>query len=126
MTAVGTSTQLYLNIKSAQSACENFIAMHETSLNENEIFLLHQLVDNWLRLIIKRTKGFDNLSLLHGDLHLFGNIFVRKNGTSKDIKIMDWAKICYGLGPHDLMYMLIPLETEDRKSRDTLYFAPIL
>ncbi len=73
--------------------------------------------EHWPRLFAARVRSARMITLIHGDLHLLGNVFVGRDSQAP--RIIDWADCKPGLGPHDVAYCLISAETPDRRRRDT-------
>ena len=75
---------------------------------------------SWGDRFCERTAGGKGITLIHGDFHLLGNVFLAKDtSTIPRIKIIDWGQAKRGLGPHDLMYSLLAVDAQDRIARDT-------
>jgi hypothetical protein len=98
-----------------KEAVSAFLSSHSTTLSEDAKTILAALSARWEdRFVARVTKG--NITIIHGDLHPLGNVWVTKTGTPV---IIDWAQIKLGLGPHDIMYLLLSLQTDNRIERDT-------
>lgn len=96
----------------------SFLMAHDDGLSGLEKRLLGLLGRRWGELFVERMRDRRSITLIHGDLHLLGNVFVhRETGT---ITFIDWADSKPGLGPHDIAYCLISADTENRVVRDTL------
>ncbi len=85
-------------------------------LDPTETGLLGALRKQWRALFQQRVRS-GNITLIHGDLHLLGNLFTSK--TTDAIRFIDWADCKPGLAPHDIAYCLISAPTPDRITRDT-------
>lgn len=85
-------------------------------LDPTETGLLGALREQWRALFQQRVRS-GNITLIHGDFHLLGNLFTSK--TTDAIRFIDWADCKPGLGPHDIAYCLISAPTPDRITRDT-------
>ncbi len=110
---------LQANEAKAQEALEDFVRTYADELTPSELHLLQSLRDRWVDSFRKRLSLPTSLTLLHGDFHLLGNIFFAKDiDAETPVKIIDWAQVKPGLGPHDLMYMLLSVETPERVVRD--------
>jgi hypothetical protein len=110
---------LRVNVAAAKQAVSRFRSHVGPELTADEEELLARLVDQWAAPFIERTARHHGLTLLHGDFHLLGNIFIAKEPTNiNPIKVIDWGQVKRGLGPHDLMYALLSVEVPDRQSRD--------
>ncbi|MCB0080068.1 MAG: hypothetical protein KDE47_04020 [Caldilineaceae bacterium] len=72
----------------------------------------------WIELFAARVANGRALTLLHGDFHVLGNVFAAQLGDRRVLKIIDWSEAKRGLGPHDLMYMLLAIDVDDRYKRD--------
>lgn len=70
----------------------------------------------WGKMFQRRVMHGD-ITLIHGDFHLLGSLFISR--TTEDIRIIDWADCKPGLGPHDIAYCLISADADDRLVRDT-------
>jgi hypothetical protein len=110
---------LRVNVEAARQAVSHFRSQFGPELTVEERELLALLVDRWAAPFIERTARHRGLTLLHGDFHLLGNIFIAKESpTVHPIKVIDWGQAKRGLGPHDLMYALLSVEVPDRQCRD--------
>lgn len=110
---------LRVNMEAAKQAASRFRSQFGPALTADEDELLALLVDHWAAPFTERTARQRGLTLLHGDFHLLGNIFIAKESTNTHpIKVIDWGQAKRGLGPHDLMYALLSVEVPDRQSRD--------
>lgn len=100
-------------------AMTRFIDQHRENLSEEETSILQLLNARWREKFAARIENHRSITLLHGDFHLFGNIFAAKEAQdNRHAKIIDWSEAKRGIGPHDLMYMLLPLDTSNRHQRD--------
>lgn len=104
---------------SAQDALGTFLAGHAHELSVEEQTLLRALSSYWPDLFRTRVVNSHAITLLHGDLHLLGNVFLAKKGIAGGVKLIDWTQAKRGLGPHDLMYLLLSVDVPDRVGRDT-------
>jgi hypothetical protein len=110
---------LRVNVEAARQAVSRFRSTFGSELTDNEAQLLTRLDDRWAAAFLARIADQRGLTLLHGDFHLLGNVFIaRQPGTASPIKAIDWGQIKRGLGPHDLMFALLSVDTPDRRSRD--------
>jgi hypothetical protein len=108
-----------VNMDAAKQAVSRFRSQFGPELTADEEGLLTLLVNQWAAPFIERTARQRGLTLLHGDFHLLGNVFIAKDSTNRHpIKVIDWGQAKRGLGPHDLMYALLSVEVPDRQSRD--------
>ncbi len=106
------------NTRLAQVGLSAFAETHADELTRAEAHLLQKLAHRWEEVFRGRTRAMQDITLIHGDFHLLGNVFfARAHGSS--LKVIDWAQAKPGLGPHDLMYALISAPTQDRVVRDT-------
>lgn len=105
---------LAAHAKAARDATGLFLESH--ALTGSERALLEWLDARWPDVFRQRVEA-GNLTLIHGDLHLLGNVFW--SGDASEVRIIDWAQVKRGLGPHDLMYTLISADAPDRLERDT-------
>lgn len=112
------ATGLEENERLAQGALEAFIRRYSDELTAAEMQLLQKLEGCWGRVFRSRLQSAHQLTLLHGDFHLLGNIFFARAGDAPP-KVIDWAQAKPGLGPHDLMYALLSADAPDRLARDT-------
>ncbi len=111
---------LRANEVAAWGALEGFLNCYAHDLTPDELKLLRVLRNRWGDTFGKRLAPATNLTLLHGDFHLLGNIFLAKDvNNTEPVKVIDWAQAKPGLGPHDLMYTLLSADTPDRVARDT-------
>jgi hypothetical protein len=95
----------------------SFLAAHDRELSDLERRLLRLLNARWRGLFLERMRGHRSITLIHGDLHLLGNVY--RHRETGAVRFIDWADCKPGLGPHDIAYSLISADTEDRKARDT-------
>ncbi|MGI8403560.1 MAG: phosphotransferase [Thermomicrobiales bacterium] len=110
----------------ANAACldpylTEFMGRFRGELTPAETELLVSLQQSWETHFLKRVAR-GNVTLIHGDFHLLGNIFVPKSSDDQradDVRIIDWADCKPGLGPHDVAYCLVSVDASDRVSRDT-------
>lgn len=111
---------LRVNELKARAALEDFARTYADELTPSELHLLHLLRGRWADIFGRRLVLPTNLTLLHGDFHLLGNIFFAKDTNSETlVKVIYWAQVKPGLGPHDLMYTLLSADTPERVTRDT-------
>ncbi|MFN8444933.1 MAG: phosphotransferase [Caldilineaceae bacterium] len=107
------------NAKFAITATEHFQQAHAHELTSAENNLLTKLRWQWGTLFAQRVKSGGAITLIHGDFHLLGNVFfARDPAMQPPLKILDWAQSKRGLGVHDLMYMLLAVDSERRVDRD--------
>ncbi len=97
----------------ARQATATFLKRPELTAGERA--LLERVAARWPRVFEERAQR-GQLTLIHGDLHLMGNVLQATGGS--ELRVLDWATIKCGLGPHDLMFMLIPADAPDRLKRD--------
>lgn len=110
---------LMANAASARIAVSRFRSEYGSELSEEEAHLLARLDARWAGAFIERTVDQRGLTLLHGDFHLLGNVFIaRQPDAVSPIKVIDWGQVKRGLGPHDLMFALLSVDAVDRRSRD--------
>ncbi len=110
---------LRANTASARNAVSRFREAFGSELSEGEAQLLARLDARWAAHFIERTVDHRGLTLLHGDFHLLGNVFIaRQPNAVSPIKVIDWGQVKRGLGPHDLMFALLSVDAADRRSRD--------
>lgn len=112
---------LTVHVNAARDALDQFLHLHRSDLTGQDVILLKGLSDAWPEKFAARTLSGENLTLLHGDLHLLGNVFVPRSDPAKGVRIIDWTQAKRGLGPHDLMYMLLVVHSENRRERDLIY-----
>lgn len=110
---------LRANAASARNAVSRFRSAFGSELSEGEAHLLTRLDAGWAAPFMERTVDHRGLTLLHGDFHLLGNVFIaRQPNAFSPIKVIDWGQVKRGLGPHDLMFALLSVDAVDRRSRD--------
>lgn len=93
------------------------LAAHDRELSAFEKRLLASLAEQWGELFLERMRDGRSITLIHGDLHLLGNVFVQRETGA--VRFIDWADAKPGLGSHDIAYCLISADTANRKARDT-------
>ncbi|MNS24114.1 hypothetical protein D3C72_559480 [compost metagenome] len=109
---------LQANVEAARDATSRFRSRFGSALTEAEAQLLTRLGDRWATRFSERI-AHRGLTLLHGDFHLLGNVFLARHpDTASPIKVIDWGQVKRGLGPHDLMFALLSVDAADRRSRD--------
>lgn len=119
MPQVLNESDVHTKLANARQATAQFVNQFEKELLPEEKQLLDQLVQKWGELISQRIADRRAITLIHGDFHLLGNLFFAKDpSTTPAVKIIDWAQIKRGIGVHDLMYMLLAADSEDRVERD--------
>ncbi len=104
------------NAATIRELIKQFLIAHDQELSPFEKRLLASLADHWGELFLERVRDRHSLTLIHGDLHLLGNVFVHRESGA--IRFIDWADAKPGLGPHDIAYCLISADTADRMARD--------
>lgn len=105
---------LAAHAQAAGQATAAFLERHE--LTHRERTLLERVAAGWPATFRMRAS-VGHLTLVHGDLHLMGNVLHAADGSG--VRLIDWATVKRGLGPHDLMFMLVPADAPDRLRRDT-------
>ena len=105
------------NAAAIRKPIQRFLMAHDHELTAYEKRLLASLADRWGALFLDRIRDGRAITLIHGDLHLLGNVFVHR--TTGAVRFVDWADCKPGLGPHDIAYSLISADTPDRRARDT-------
>lgn len=114
------SLGLHVNATHARQALEQFSQQHSAELTVDEQDLLYLLANRWADRFRVRVERGAAITLIHGDFHLLGNVFLAQAPTvMPPIKVLDWTQAKRGLGPHDLMYMLLAVDAPDRVARDT-------
>lgn len=94
-----------------------FLTTHDHDLGDLEKRLLELLEHRWGELFLARMQARRSITLIHGDLHLLGNVY--RHRETGAVRFIDWADSKPGLGPHDVAYCLISADTEHREARDT-------
>ncbi|HEU0165460.1 MAG TPA: phosphotransferase [Thermomicrobiales bacterium] len=95
----------------------SFRVRFRNALSIEEDRLVSRLVASWPGMMEARTAQ-GNLTLIHGDLHLLGNVLTSVGDGEDRIRIIDWADCKPGLGTHDIAYSTIAIQTLDRKHGD--------
>lgn len=103
------------NAATGEAAMTAFLDAHGSGLTQAEGALAAAALRFWRAQMSARGEA-GNLTLIHGDFHLVGNVFLR---AASPPRIIDWSEIKPGLGPHDLAYALISQPAADRLTRDT-------
>ena len=106
------------NMRIAKTGLKAFAEDRASELTRAEAQLLRKLARRWEEVFRGRTQAMKEVTLIHGDFHLLGNVFFAR-ADSLSLKAIDWAQAKPGLGPHDLMYALISAPAHDRLARDT-------
>ena len=110
---------LQANVAAARDAVLRFRSEFGSELSEPESHLLARLDARWAARFLERIVDQRGLTLLHGDFHLLGNVFIANDSNLlSPIKVIDWGQVKRGLGPHDLMFALLSADSPDRQSRD--------
>lgn len=103
-----------------RAALERFLRQHQAPLTADERRLLALLASAWGVAFRARTASGKAITLIHGDLHLLGNVFLAKTpAIVPRLKIIDWGQVKRGLGSHDVMFALHSVDVSDRVARDT-------
>ncbi|GGM12687.1 aminoglycoside phosphotransferase family protein [Deinococcus aerophilus] len=107
---------LAAHAQAARQAAASFLKRHELTASERA--LLRRVAARWPS-VFKTRVDLGQLTMIHGDLHLMGNVLQSAGGA--ELRLIDWATVKRGLGPHDLMFMLIPADVPEaeRLERDT-------
>lgn len=113
------SEGLATNVLYARLKVQQFLETHDQSLVQREKDLLLTLVQYWQPNFQQRIVKGHAITLIHGDVHLLGNVFFANEATTEPkLKLIDWTQAKRGLGVHDLMYALLSVEAPDRVARD--------
>ena len=107
----------------AQLALDDFLLRHRKDLDDATVDLLAALATQWADLFGQRVADGHNVTLIHGDMHALGNVFVADDPAEPRFSIIDWTQAKRGIGVHDLMYLLVGLPSDDRRQRDTPVIA---
>ncbi len=107
------------NALTGRAALVAFLETKAASLTADDADRLMRLADVWPILMTTRSRQ-GRLTLIHGDFHLVGNVFLKAGAPPR---VIDWSEAKPGLGPHDLAYALISQETQDRAARDIALLA---
>lgn len=108
---------VHTNIATVPGAIDHFLATFRAELSPREVVLLQHVQAHWARLFELRVGDARAITLIHGDLHLLGNVFLdQESGTPR---FVDWADCKPGIGAHDVAYCLISAEAPDRPTRDS-------
>lgn len=67
---------------------------------------IEHVIDRYPDAFVKRVNGSPNLTLLHGDAHLW-NLYYPRDPKRDRIILFDWETYKKGLGAYDLAYMLV-------------------
>jgi hypothetical protein len=91
----------------AHKSIERFVVQHRDELEADTVAFLYRLAERWADRFIERVVSGEHITLLHGDFHLLGNIFLpRALGRAIRPCILDWGQYMRGIGPHDIAYLL--------------------
>lgn len=84
--------------------------------------LLDEACTRWAAQLLARASSGRALTVIHGDYHLFGNLFFATDthlfASDPQLRVIDWSEHKPGLGPHDLSYCLSGVDAPDRLARD--------
>ncbi len=105
------------NVRAVEAATGRYLEDHAEDLSTDEVRLLQRLLALWPPIMRDRAEDTANLTLVHGDFHLMGNVFQPPAGQT-GLKVIDWSEVKPGRGPHDLAYALVSAASEDRAERD--------
>lgn len=90
------------------------------NFSADEIAVCERAIERWPAILIKRISGDENLTLLHGDFHIWNIFFARDEGKQRPY-VLDWETYKRGLGPYDLAYLLVtacePTIRHDQESK---------
>ena len=75
------------------------------------------MIENYPDAFLARVSDSPNITLLHGDLHLW-NLFYPKNVETGQLILSDWETYKRGLGAYDLAYLMVH-GTSDRKQYES-------
>ena len=102
------------NARTGNEAMSAFLSRYQSQLSLQEEAVLTGVQSRWHDDMAARSCA-GHLTLIHGDFHLAGNIFLRDDAPPR---VIDWSEMKPGLGPHDLAYALISQPVENRVARD--------
>lgn len=105
------------NIRAVEAATAGYLDDHGGELNADEARMLQRLLALWPGMMRERAGETANLTLVHGDFHLMGNVFQPPAGETR-LRVIDWSEVKPGRGPHDLAYALVSAASENRAARD--------
>lgn len=77
-----------------------------SAISPSTIKTYEKVIASWEQIFIKRTETKKNLTLIHGDFHIW-NIFFPNHRQSDSSVIVDWETYKRGIGTYDLAYLLI-------------------
>jgi hypothetical protein len=100
----------------ARDETARFLEAFSSEITPLERALLEEVLEAWEHCLLARATGGRSITLIHGDFHLLGNIFFSANQPRP--RVIDWAELKPGLGPHDLAYCLSSAPTANRPTRD--------
>ena len=107
----------------AQLALDDFLLRRRTEVDDATADTLVALAAQWADLFGERVADGRQVTLIHGDMHALGNIFVTDDPAAPRFSIIDWTQAKRGIGVHDLMYLLVGLPSDDRRRRDEVVLA---
>jgi thiamine kinase-like enzyme len=86
-------------------------------LNERQIQIFDTVLEHWPRIFGTRVSQKKNITLLHGDFHLWNLAFPIKS-TREPVYLLDWETFKRGLGAYDLAYLIVFTESREFKSSE--------
>lgn len=110
-------TAVRANMQRVPGIIGRFLETFPGELTAREAALLQRVQAHWPRQFERRVEDARAITLIHGDLHILGNVFL--DPVSGSPRFIDWADCKPGIGAHDVAYCLIPADTPDRPARDT-------
>jgi hypothetical protein len=112
---VGPPALIASNADAARDAAARFVAGAGRDITDDERAVLEDILAAWPGQLTARVAA-GGVTLIHADFHFLGNI-VFAAGDPRP-RILDWADVKPGLGPHDVAYCLTAVPAADRPARD--------
>ncbi len=97
---------VHANCRAFQPALEDFVKEAGDQLQPSWIETAERVIAEYPEVFLARVSGGQNITLLHGDAHVW-NLFYPKNTVTDRLILFDWETYKRGIGAYDLAYMLV-------------------
>ncbi len=96
-----------------------FIDQAGDELERSWVSIVERVIEGYPDAFLARISSEQNITLLHGDAHLY-NVFYPRNSDTHDLILYDWETYKRGLGAYDLAYLLIHGTSKRRELEERL------
>ncbi|MDE3000042.1 MAG: phosphotransferase [Gemmatimonadota bacterium] len=97
---------IYVNCRAFEPALRDFSKDAGDELLPSWIETTERVIAKYPEVFHARVSGGQNITLLHGDAHVW-NLFYPKNAATDRLILFDWETYKRGIGAYDLAYMLV-------------------